>query len=86
MRRYRNSRFNSSADRFDNYRTIIARFGSVGSCGHAISEGDSIGYHRGLRKTICTECWSKWVQENIEAAAYEQQYCPEPDCFEPMEY
>ena len=63
-RRYGNSR---SADRFDNYREIDARFASTGSCGHAIGKGDRIGWHPGIKKTQCAACWQRWVAENAEA-------------------
>jgi len=35
-RRIHNRRM-ASADRFDNYREILARFASMGACGHPIS-------------------------------------------------
>jgi hypothetical protein len=55
-----------TADRFDNYREIIAKFDSTGLCGHPIKKGDRIGYNRnhGCR---CSSCWSSWVAENREA-------------------
>jgi len=56
-----------SADRFDNYGTIEARFNSVGACGHPIHRGELIGYNRRNRKTMCAECWHKWQAENAEA-------------------
>ncbi len=70
MRRYyRNNRHD---DRFDNYREIDARFASTGSCGHAISKGDRIGWHPSLKKTQCADCSRRWVAENAEAEAYER--------------
>ena len=63
-RRYRNNR---SEDRFDNYREIAARFASTGTCGHEIKKGDPIGWHSGLKKTHCTDCWRRWCAENAEA-------------------
>ncbi len=61
-----------SADRFYNYREIDARFASTGSCGHAISKGDRIGWHPALKKTQCAACWSRWVAENAEADMLER--------------
>jgi len=57
----------SRADRFDNYREIVAKFASVAACGHPIARGDRIGYNRthGCR---CAACWSHWVAENASAA------------------
>ncbi|UCC32309.1 MAG: hypothetical protein JSU86_08505 [Phycisphaerales bacterium] len=75
---YRNYRGGGSADRFDNYREIEARFDSTGTCGHEISKGDVIGWHPKLRKTQCTTCWGKWVAENQEADAIESGYMPCP--------
>ncbi len=64
-------RDNRSADRFENYREIDARFASTGTCGHAIAKGDRIGWHPSLKKTQCASCWLRWVAENAEAAAME---------------
>lgn len=64
-RYYRNDR---NADRFDNYSEINARFASTGTCGHDIAKGDRIGWHRGLKKTQCADCWARWCTENAEAA------------------
>ena len=74
---YRSYR-NSSADRFDNYREIDARFASTGTCGHEIAKGDRIGWHPHLKKTQCAACWARWVAENAEADAIESGYgaCP----------
>ena len=69
-RYYRNNR----ADRFDNYREIDARFASTGTCGHAISKGDRIGWHSALKKTQCSTCWQRWVAENAEANMLERGY------------
>jgi hypothetical protein len=66
---YGNSR---TADRFDNYREIDARFASTGTCGHAISKGDRIGWHPSLKKTQCASCWSRWCAENAEADMLER--------------
>jgi hypothetical protein len=66
--------YNRHADRFDNYREIDARFASTGTCGHAISKGDRIGWHPTIKKTQCTACWSRWVAENAEADALERGY------------
>ncbi len=70
---YRRSyRSNRTADRFDNYREIDARFASTGSCGHPIAKGDRIGWHRSLKKTQCAACWTRWVAENAEADMLER--------------
>ena len=63
---------NRSADRFDNYREIDARFASTGTCGHAIAKGDRIGWHPILKKTQCTACWQRWCAENAEADVLER--------------
>lgn len=68
MARYYRRRLRSStADRFDSYVEITARFDSVGACGHSITKSDPIGYNRGARKARCASCWAKWVEENREA-------------------
>ncbi len=54
------------------YREIDARFASEGTCGHAIGNGDRIGWHAGLKKTQCADCWRRWVAENAEAEAMER--------------
>jgi hypothetical protein len=64
-----------TADRFDNYREITAKFDSVGKCGHPIKKGDRIGYNRNFRPP-CAACWAKWVTENREADAIESGYMP----------
>ena len=69
---YRSYRRRGSDDRFYNYREIEARFASEGTCGHAISKGDRIGWHRGLKKTQCTACWGRWCAENAEADMMER--------------
>ena len=60
-----------TADRFDNYREISAKFNSTGTCGHQIKKGDQIGYNRnhGCR---CASCWSTWKAENREADMVER--------------
>jgi hypothetical protein len=62
--------------RFDDFREITAKFDSTATCGHAAKAGDRIGYagKRGYRQPeiCCADCWSKWCDENREAAAYEQ--------------
>jgi hypothetical protein len=60
-------------DRFPNYRQIAARFASVATCGHEVKPGDAIGYNPRLKpaKTVCADCWRRWVQENREADLYE---------------
>jgi hypothetical protein len=64
-----------TADRFDNYREITAKFDSTGKCGHSIKKGDRIGYNKdhGCR---CSDCWSSWVRENHEADMIENGYMP----------
>ena len=69
---YRRYGYSRSADRFDNYREIDARFASTGTCGHAIAKGDRIGWHPRLKKTQCADCWARWVAENAEADALER--------------
>lgn len=59
-----------TADRFDNYREITAKFASVGKCGHPIKPGDRIGYNK-RHGCQCANCWSKWSAENAAAAADE---------------
>lgn len=54
-------------DNYCNYRSISARFGSIGTCGHPINKGDSIGYNPKTKHTQCTSCWDKWISENREA-------------------
>ena len=70
---YRRSHRNTgSADRFENYREIDARFASTGSCGHTIAKGDRIGWHPRLKKTQCADCWARWVAANAEADEQER--------------
>ncbi len=69
---YRRYQHNRSADRFDNYREIDARFASTGTCGHAIRKGDRIGWQPAIKKTQCTACWARWVAENAEADMLER--------------
>jgi hypothetical protein len=64
-----------TADRFDNYREITAKFDSTGKCGHPIKKGDRIGYNRN-HGCHCSSCWSKWSAENREADAIESGYLP----------
>ena len=66
-----------TADRFDNYREITAKFNSTGKCGHPIKKGDRIGWNKshGCR---CSSCWSSWVSENREADMVEQGYMNSP--------
>lgn len=68
----------SSQPRFNDYREIIAKFDSTGSCNHPIKRGESIGYSRfkGTSFTQCHNCWVKWVNENREADAMENGYMP----------
>lgn len=64
-----------SANRFDNYREIRAKFNSTGACGHAIKKGDVIGWNKRYG-CQCSNCWSRWVAENREADAIEAGYMP----------
>jgi hypothetical protein len=59
--------------RFSDFRPIVARFASMGSCGHPIAPEQPIGYSRvhGRTETSCADCWRKWCMENQEAQAYE---------------
>lgn len=61
------------ADRFDNYRQITAKFDSTGKCGHEIKKGEVIGYNR-THGCYCSDCWGRWVAENREAEAMENDY------------
>lgn len=62
----------ASADRFDNYAEITARYDSQGTCGHPIKAGDRIGYNR-KHGTRCAGCWHTWAAENAEARMFEDQ-------------
>ena len=60
---------------FRDYREIVARHATAATetaCGHAIAEGDRIGYaplrHKALQ---CADCWRRWSAENAEAAMLE---------------
>ena len=64
-----------TADRFDNYREITARFDSTGKCGHQIKKGDRIGWNK-RHGCHCADCWSRWSAENREADAIEAGYMP----------
>jgi hypothetical protein len=66
----------AKADRFPYYRGILARFDSVGSCGHDIRKGDRIGWNPRVRKTQCAACWRAWLGENAEADAIEAGNMP----------
>ncbi len=55
------------SETFQNYRDITAKFASEGSCGHAMSKGDVIGWNRVTKKTQCADCWRAWCVENAEA-------------------
>lgn len=48
-----------SASAPTSFREIVARFDSVGTCGHAISKGDRIGWQRTIRETRCADCWAE---------------------------
>lgn len=57
------------SDRFSNYRELIAKRAGE-ACGerrHEVLPGDVIGWHAGLRKACCAECWARWCAENAEA-------------------
>jgi hypothetical protein len=62
-----------TADRFDNYREITAKFDSTGKCGHSIKKGDRIGWNK-THGCHCSDCWSRWVAENRESDAIEAGY------------
>lgn len=64
-----------TANRFDNYREITAKFDSTGECGHPIKKGDRIGWNK-RHGCQCANCWSRWVAENREADAIEAGYMP----------
>lgn len=64
-----------NSNRFDNYREIISKFDSVGSCGHEIKKGDRVGWSRKYG-CECASCWERWVAENREADAIEAGYLP----------
>ena len=70
---WRSRRLSTSANRFDNYREIVARFSSTGACGHSIVQGDVIGYHR-THGAMCEDCWESWTAENREADRSEAQF------------
>lgn len=64
------------AKQFRDYREIKARFDSIGTCGHSIKAGDSIGYARGRGRwdqpeTQCAQCWAAWrasvASDNFDA-------------------
>ena len=67
----------TAGGRFRDFREITARFDSQGACGHAIKQGEVIGYSKrhGCR---CAGCWEKWKGENAAAdqddAFYSSQY------------
>lgn len=63
-----------SAVRFSDFRGIAARFASVGTCGHEIEKGDSIGYAPRSQQTSCADCWRSWSYENAEADLCEQNF------------
>lgn len=69
--------FTRNANRFDNYRELVAKFDSVGACGHSIKAGEVIGWHR-LHGAQCPTCWRRWSEENAEADRIEAgvQPCP----------
>lgn len=58
-----------SKPRFNDYRSIAAKFSSAGTCGHPIKAGDLIGCARRGRDsfTQCRDCWHRWQAENEEA-------------------
>jgi hypothetical protein len=75
------------ADRFDNYRGILSRYAGqceYGKCTTKFPKGVFIGYHPGLKKVVCPDCWNKWQSENAEAALHEAN---NPQCCDgPEEY
>lgn len=72
MYRRRNG-YGRNEDRFDNYRELDARYPSTGTCGHDIRKGDRIGWHPGLKKTQCADCWDSWREE--VRAEYSGEVC-----------
>ena len=62
----------NTSDYFDNYRDILAKFDSTGSCGHAIAKGDAIGYNPRNRKTSCATCWHRWQYDVAAESSMEQ--------------
>ena len=63
-----------NADRFDNHREMTARRDSAADCreGHRIKRGDRIGWHKGLGKATCADCWRAWCAENADADEMER--------------
>lgn len=53
-----------SARNFNQYRELVAKFDSAGTCGHPIARGDVIGFSRLGRwsspQTQCAQCWDAW--------------------------
>jgi hypothetical protein len=66
-----------TADRFDNYHEMLARFSSTGKCGHRIRRGDLIGYNS-RHGAQCSACWASWKAENAEADAIERGWMCSP--------
>ena len=57
--------------KFNDYRTIAAKFDSTANCGHQVRKGDQIGYAKpryGEAKVKCAECWRKWQVEVAQDA------------------
>lgn len=60
--------------RFNQYRSIRAKFASKATCGHAVAKGDVIGWSPRSGETSCKDCWQRWQAENAEAEALESGY------------
>lgn len=67
---------NETEDSYENYREIVAKFPSVGICGHAIAKGDRIGWRPTSKKTVCSSCWTEWIEkDDCESAdGYDYEY------------
>lgn len=68
----------TTANRFDNYREITAKFNTPAEktqCGHPIRKGDLIGWSK-RHGVFCQACWEKWSAENKEAEAIEAGFMP----------
>ena len=72
--RRRSTRYGSSADTFENYRDLKARFDSDGGCGHAIKKGEWIGLHVRTKKTQCAACWDQWKRD-YNSMKFDEMMC-----------
>lgn len=62
-----------SANRFPDYREIVARRAEPASCSHPVKVGDRIGWNARVKRSQCAECWRRWVAENAAADCDEAQ-------------